>query len=323
MAKFSRILVLVASLFGTFLSPAVSAQKRKDAKDQAGLISDVNGTCWIKRGSEHERKITRRSDGGTVLRVGDKVRCDQDSSLLLELVNMRTTIEPSSRSDWTTIRRMSVMREDELSGPLDDWFEAAAALRSSPGIIYSSPSGSNGAVWPQRFVVRWIPPKGVESVWISIRDESGRQLWPADSRKGMPVPAALGELTSEDARHALSEYQKNGGRAPLVLLLVDSKGNEHDVEFSVITVHDEEILTRKLQACSDSGGMMQFICRAYYFRQLRLYTESADEYDSALKRAPESVDIRLHAIVAQRATGNNTRERELTGDLPPGAKPPE
>lgn len=211
-----------------------------------------------------------------------------------------------------------------MAGPVDDWFKLAGSLRGSPGGVYSPPAGGYGsAVLPDLFVIRWIPRKGVQDLWLRIRDQSGTQLWPQDNEQGIKVPSAAGELISEEARQALRKYCQSEGRGPLTLVVVDSKGNEGDAEFSIVSEQDEEALKNDLDVCRDQPGVMMYICRAYYFRQLKLYAETADEYEAALKLAPESVDLQLHAIAAHRCTGNYAREQELVRHLPSGIAPPE
>jgi hypothetical protein len=211
-----------------------------------------------------------------------------------------------------------------MAGPVDDWFKLAGSLRGSPGGIYSPPAGGSGsAVLPDRFIIRWIPRKGVQDLWLRIRDQSDAQLWPQDNGRGIEVPSAAGELISEEARKTLAKYRRVGEREPLTLVVVDSKGNELDAEFSIVSEQDEEALKKELGVCSSQPGLMKYICRAYYFRQLKLYAEAADEYEAALKLAPESVDLQLRAIAAHRLTGNYAREQELVRQLPSGTPPPE
>ena len=309
------ILTLAASLC------TVSGQAQQPQTEQAGFISQVKGTCWLRRGKS-TLQITLRKFGGAELRLGDKLRCDKDGSLVLELTSLRTTIEPSDQ--WTTIPRASGSRKDAMAGPVDDWFKLAGGLRGSPGGVYSPPAGGYGsAVWPDHFVIRWIPRAGGQDLWLKIRDHSGTQIWPHENEQGSQVPSAAGELISKEARQALSKYRQAGGREPLTLVVVDSKGNEGDVEFSIVSEQDEETLKNDLSVCRDQPGVTTYICRAYYFRQLKLYAEAADEYEAALKLAPESADLLLHAVAAQRSTGNYARERELVRQLPSGIAPPE
>lgn len=326
----SQRTILKVFITALALSSTAFAQQRQHEAEYAGLVSDVRGACWLMSGKV-QTKITVRKSGAKRLRVGDKVRCDQGGSLVLELISSKaplpasacsgcTTIEPSG--EWTTIRRASGLREDTMAGPVDAWFKLGGALRKPPAAVYSPPSGGNAsAVWPERFVIRWIPGSNAGVLSLSIQNEAGKKLWPQQER--MTVPSAAGELISEEARLALLNYRKNGREGPFTLVLVDPNGNQSDAQFSVISTRQEEELKNQLMMCGKEPGLMPYICRAYYFRQINLYTEAAEEYDEALKLAPDSVDLQLHAIVAHRLTGNYKREQELVRQLPPGTKPPE
>ena len=304
------------------LSLAAAAQDKRQEAEDAGFISEVKGSCWLQRGSARV-PITLSKYGGASLRVGDKVRCDEHGSLVLELRSLRTTIEPSPPDQWTTIPRPAGARTDAMAGPVDDWFKLAGGLRKLPRGVYSPPSGGYGsAVWPEHFVVRWVPRKGGQNLSLSIRDETGTRRWPQGSDHGASVRADAGELSSEEARQVLLKYRQTGRRGPLTLVVVDSEGNEDDVQFSIVSKQEEEALTSQLKSCDEQSGLMRHICRSYYFRQLDLYAEAAEEYEEALKLAPDSVDLQLHLIAAQRLTGNYAREQELISKLPRGTEPP-
>jgi hypothetical protein len=103
---------------------------------------------------------------------------------------------------------------------------------------------------------------------------------------------------------------------------VDAEGSEDDVRFSTISEQEEEVLRSRLRACDQQSGLIRYICRSYYFRQIDLFTEAAEEYEGALKLAPDSIDLQLHLIAAHRLTGNDAREQELIGKLPRGTEPP-
>jgi hypothetical protein len=314
-ARCFRLLVIL------MLSLAASAQDERGQREDAGFISEVKGSCWLQRGSARV-PITLSKYGGATLRVGDKVRCDEDGSLVLELKSLRTTIEPSPSDQWTTIPRPAGPRKDAMAGPVDDWFTLAGGLRGLSRGVYSPPSGGYGsAVWPEHFVIRWVPRKAPGSLSLSIRDESRIRLWPQSS-ECQSVRADLGELDSDEVRQVLLMYRQSGRRPPLTLVLVNSDGNEDDVPFSIISLKEAETLAGQLETCDQQSGLMHHICRSYYFRQVDLYTEAAEEYEEALKLAPDSIDLQVHLIAANQLTGNYARAQELIGKLPRGTELP-
>ncbi|MFZ0799140.1 MAG: hypothetical protein WCA13_02420 [Terriglobales bacterium] len=319
----TRPTILLAVMTFSLAASAQDSAKRAEAAP-AGIISEVSGACWLQKGHSSV-PITLKQYGGVVVYVGDKVRCDKGGRLVLELKGRRTSIEPSHSDDWTTVPESSEARKEAMAGPVDDYFKLAGAQRGVNGSVYSPPNdGSGSAVRPELFVIRWIPNEHVKKLWLRIRNQSGAQLWPEHGEGGEEVCAACGELNSATVRQALLKYQGTGDRALLTLATVDSNGHKEEVQFTVISGQEEKELRDRLEVCGKQPGLMKYICRAYEFRQLRLYTEAAAEYETALRElAPESVDLQLHAIVAHQLTGNYARADELTGKLPAGTQLPQ
>jgi hypothetical protein len=55
------------------------------------------------------------------------------------------------------------------------------------------------------------------------------------------------------------------------------------------------------------------IARAFTVHQM--FTEAAEEYEAALKYAPDSTDLLRRTIAAHQRTGNTPREKELSAHL--------
>ncbi len=239
-------------------------------------------------------------------------------------------MELEQRNDWgshailegkieswtpTRVRSQSPKPRDTMSKPLDQWFKLAGAPRGGfQTWVYSPPGGSeDGAVWPAQFVFRWLPPDTAGNISLAIRDENGRKLWPAGAEKVVRAPGATGQLFTPEVRDALLEYRKNGGHGRLTLVLTNPEDDESSIKFSVISMADEASLRSNLEECEGETGLLRAVCRAYYFNELHLYTEAADEYEAALRDiAPGSADLIRHAIVAHGMTSNVKREKELT-----------
>ena len=69
-------------------------------------------------------------------------------------------------------------------------------------------------------------------------------------------------------------------------------------------------------------GILKHTGRAYIFDSFKLINEAADEYEAALRVAPESTPLLLAAISEHQQTGNKAREEALRKRLPPGTKVP-
>jgi hypothetical protein len=53
-----------------------------------------------------------------------------------------------------------------------------------------------------------------------------------------------------------------------------------------------------------------------------MFAQAAAEYEAALARAPQSSELLMRTIVAQRKVGNSARELALTKRLPAGTEVP-
>ncbi len=291
-----------------------------------GIIQRVTGHCFLKAKMDSERPATPE----TPVLEGHSFRCEAGGKLELELRTAwgsHTVLD--GKGEWWTPTRVNGQppkSRDTMSKPLDQWFKLAGAPRGGfQTWVYSPPGGSeDGAVWPAQFVFRWLPPDTAGNISLAIRDENGRKLWPPGAEKAFRTPGATGQLLIPVVRDALLQYRNDGGHGRLTLVLTNPEDDESSVKFSVISMADEDSLQRHLEDCEGETGLLRAVCRAYYFSELHLYTEAADEYESALRDiAPESSDLIRHAIVAHGMTSNVKREKELTKLLADREKVPQ
>ena len=63
---------------------------------------------------------------------------------------------------------------------------------------------------------------------------------------------------------------------------------------------------------------MRFLCQAYAFTRRHLYTQAAEVYEDALKTSPQSVNLRIAALFAQRRAGHVARAEYHRSRLPRG-----
>lgn len=238
-------------------------------------------------------------------------------SIASRTAEVATTIDPSATP--TTILAVTKRRPAASALPLDNYFKLAGAVRAgTPSFVYSPPGGTPGsAVQPATVVLRWVPPDAPGNLKLSVRDESGAQIWPQDKSQRATVAGATGELLSPELREALAAYQTRKQRGMLTLILTTSEGDDVSVRFRVTSKEEDQMLRQQIAECNKEEGLLPYICRSYWYSQLTLYTEAAAEYEAALKDyAPESEELMRHAMVAQRLTGNYKREKALESQLP-------
>ena len=274
----------------------------------AGIIQEVSGTTYWKKSRKAKAiRLDPRSDQARILYVGEQVRSDRDGSLRLVLCDGERTI--SGQSAWVTI---SVSNECPNRKALDEYGKIAGRRRGENTQIFS-PS-NHSVVTPDLFVIRWIPSLAKCTLTLAIREKEGRPLWEEEN-----IDGSLGLWDSPKARQKLTEYRADGEDAPLLLRLTDSCANQIDVTFSLLSVAGEASLKDELRNWDKNAVRLMIpLGRASVFENYRLFPQVAEEYEAALKMAPESRDLLIRTILAHRSTGNYARETELKLRLPPG-----
>jgi hypothetical protein len=134
---------------------------------------------------------------------------------------------------------------------------------------------------------------------VGIFGERG-ELWYRDGVQG-----TLGELINDDARSKLQAYRDKGGSNPVTLLIEDSKGQKSSIQFSLLSKLEEDALTKELDNCAQlKDDLMLSLCRIAAFKERRMYSEVAREYDKALQLAPESEELLARTAEAYQAIGD-------------------
>ncbi len=173
---------------------------------------------------------------------------------------------------------------------------------------------------PENFVVRWAPVS--QKIAVSILTEAKDvTVWgPTD------VDGSAGVLKSAGASSALAAYKRKLPNARLVLTI--TFGNENDWEeahFSFLSAQQEQDLNGQLDFWTKhTDGLTLHLGRGYAYTRHKLFSEAADEYETALESAPESPYLLKDAIEADQRAGRASRVKELQSrlaSLPPAANP--
>jgi hypothetical protein len=207
---------------------------------------------------------------------------------------------------------------------LDDYGRVGGLDRGGQSKILS-PS-ENSTVVPGQFSIRWVPSAVGCTLSLTIRDVGGNLLWRRED-----VDGASGSLRDDGAVRvfdkgpgpALVSYRAETGRGPLTLQIDDSCGGENRVSFLLLSVKSEQSLERDLSSWGkEAGTLLQHLGRASVYSRYGVFQQAADEYESALRAAPESRHLLVRTIKAHRQTGNFLRARELEKRLPEGTNIP-
>lgn len=257
----------------------------------------LNGEMITRRGGEGELQVQAKPQGKA---DGAKVLGPQGG--------FGKTVTPERRN-------IAEARDGAgIQGAIENLGRAGGTRGGGAG-IYSPADG--GAVRLERLEIRWVGGGKKGTVTLRIETEDGVSLWsasPIDATAGKVLPAL-----NEGARKAVGEYRAAGGAASFTLTMVEENGSRYGVMFHVLTKQSEEELARELAEWDKEGDvLLRVIGRAYVLDRKRLYTEAAEEYEAALKVAPESESLLQAAMDANTKTGNTVRAGELRRRLAVG-----
>lgn len=302
----------VAVLFLSFAFASGTFAQNRNVPAEApveAVISRITGTILFRQGPQGSiQKLKKSTDQGKHLRAGDELKVEPGGEVIIQIFGEQKQKVITERLGWFPIPNRRLIIAAQPVGPeVKSQFGRAGRRRGSSNIILSPLR--QGVVRPSTLVFRWLPLKDTE-VSLSVRlTRDSKTLWSQSNIDGMS-----GQFTSEPARKSLRKIQKKNMSRYIEFTLMSSKA--HRVLFRVMSLDEEQLLSRELRKWE---GMVEFtrnIGRAYTFSRYRLYDEAAAEYESALADSPESIDLLRMTIRANCRAGNKIRAEELAKRLP-------
>jgi hypothetical protein len=288
----------------------------------AGIVEEIHGAVfWRPNPGAREERLDQRADAARRLYPGEQVRCARGSRLRLLLGLGRRTVYPSA---WFTIPRAAPSRSNPTRRMLDDYGRVGGLDRGEQSEILS-PSENSMAV-PGQFSIRWVPSAAGCTLSLTMRDVEGKLLWrreDVDGASGSLTDDGAGRVFNGGAREVLVSYRAENGRGPLTLQIDDSCAGEHRVSFLLLSVKSEQLLERDLSSWGkEAGTLLHHLWRASVYSRYGVFPQAADEYEAALRAAPDSRHLLIRTIKAHRQTGNFLRAQELEKRLPDGTNIP-
>lgn len=309
MKVYKAILIVLTSflVLGTFCSEVFGQSQ------VAGIIQEIKGTVyWKKNRKTKPIRLDPRHDQARIVYVGEEVRTERDGFLQLVLCDDEKKIIQGRRSAWFLISTASECPNRKAF----QTYRSIGGRKRGKGIQIFSPS-AHSAITPDLFVIRWTPGMAKCILTLAIRQMDGSPVWEEEN-----IDGSLGYWDSPQARQKLTKYREDGEEAPLRLNFIDSCANRVEISFSLLSVEKEVSLKNELQQWDKNPvKLMVHIGRAHVFETYRLFPQVTEEYEAALKLAPESHDLLVRTVWSHRNTGNYARELELISRLPPGTVP--
>jgi hypothetical protein len=273
----------------------------------AGIIREIQSpVSWRKsRHSKISSRLDPRLDQARILYANEELRVGRGGKARLILCSGPKDIPPPA--GWYTV---TVSSECPNRSALEAYGRLGGSDRNSLDTPIFSPA-EHSAVSPERFVIHWMPSVAGCTFRFAIRPREGKAIWEEES-----IDGRLGSWDSDQARQAIRKYRADGEIAPLHLMLTDSCGNQSDITFSLLSEKREAALKEDLGLWDKNPVvLMVHLGRAQVFESYRMFSEVAEEYEAALKIAPESRDLLRRAMLAHREIGNSLREEELKKSL--------
>lgn len=297
-----------------FLMSAASLSALSQDCTVAAVVKEIRGTVWLKANADTSRiKLNPKTDKGRRLCVADQVQSNSGS--VLRIGNGEVSKEIRTSSGWYTIRSLSSPASRTARNFLENYGRIGGRERGEQIPVFA-PS-PHSVVMPQKFVIRWKTAPALRTITLVIETPEG-ELWRRDA-----VAGTHGSIIPTNARRALATYRASGGEGPLFLNLIDGDGKKILVSFSLISEAGEQSLKKDLSFWdAEPVPFIAHVGRASVFTRARMFADAAEEYEEALKGAPESRDVLISTIAAHQRTGNIDRANELMKRLPPGTTVP-
>src|ERR1700685_3340468 len=176
----------------------------------------------------------------------------------------------------------------------------AGRVRANDQPIYTPPRG--GAARADDLFIRWNPWSGVDRVTISVWSKTTQQRFCCDGE----FDGKKGALESSELQKALIPLQdRNPNDRQLFLNVSASLLRDFTVQFTLLSGIEERQLEIDLAAWENKDPLLRHLGRAHVFSTYRLFTQAAEESESALALEPDSPYLLVVSIEAERQTGNS------------------
>lgn len=175
----------------------------------------------------------------------------------------------------------------------------------------------DSAVWPEHLEFKWATREQGMPASLTILDQHEATIWSEELEKRLFIE---GVWHSAEAENVLAKHEGETVYLRLVAhpeiidwysghLLNTYVGTT--VRFRVLSPSELKALNSDLSALGTAPQLLTHILRARVFEKYGMFNQVADEYEEALKLAPNSRSVLQAAISAHHRTGNVWRENEL------------
>jgi hypothetical protein len=242
---------------------------------------------------------------GMGLKGGDVVYCSGPGQVNVVLPKGKRVVD--AKHNGLPIFKITDTPEYPIIAEYLTGYGLAGATRGRPPDSRILWPEDGSVVVPEHFVARWVPV--TQKVTLTIMSEvKDVTVWGPTE-----IDGASGSLKTNEISSALASYKAKSANPKLVLTITFANASDwEEVNFSLLKGREEQELNSQLDFwAKHSDGLALHLGRGYSFTRYKLYSEAAQEYESALNAAPESPYLLEDAIRAERMAGRDSRVKEL------------
>lgn len=325
--------IAITSAFAVLAWQAVGCPCARGEDAHVGWIENVGGKCeawWRASEGSETKKLDSVRDRYQFLYPGESVRCEGSGSMTLQILD-NPPKNISMRDGWCTIHNEAAVCEKEAMPKSPDPGALNRIVDQRAFAAFGRPAGrprgfssaifcpaAESTVRAGELLFRWNEIPGEGPISLRLTDKYHTVLW-----EQADIDASATQLVSPASRKALAGYRDKGRAGPFTVILTKEGTAQPPVTFSIVSADEDRDLDGKLANCEKSKGLLRSVCRAFEFSQREMWNDAAEEYETALKLAPESRDLLLAALAVEISIGNGRRAAELRAKLPAGTAVPE
>ncbi|HEV7643518.1 MAG TPA: hypothetical protein VGO50_06180 [Pyrinomonadaceae bacterium] len=290
-----------------------------EAQTKVGFIMSLkNATATLKHRDGKTENLTEK-DFYRVLTIDHKLKVGKNGQMQIWLCDNSRPLVPPGK--WFSVPSNIIC--SKRSGPskrelLENVFSIGARHMTpqrgdNDFILFPTESMElTDTLRPKTAILRWAAFNGKLRLKITVIGDDTLH-WEQDD-----VPGAENFYTSDSLRLFLEKVRERNQDAKLKLTInavFDNQQAENNAIFTIFPKNRETSLQEELAGVKEDNSLLLHLFRADIFASYGLRIETADEFEEALKLAPESVELLNATATAEEQAGNLTRSRELMNRL--------
>jgi hypothetical protein len=283
------------------------------AQESVGTIISLNGTARLKE-PDGRVVLLNGKNYARSLQPNQKLRVDRNGQMQITLCDRPANLSiPSDR--WYIVPPYTICSTTANSKKRDvlsSFFDIAARHRGEDDFILFPVQAdeTTDVIRAETAAFRWASStKARITLSISVVGSESMK-WEQSAISGEDGSYASDSLTA-----FLKDVRKKQPNTTLKLKIQTSLNTENSTTFQILSLENEEALKREIANVDETNRLLFHLSRAAIYLRYRLLIDGAEEYEQALKLAPESIDLLKATAALEEQTGNLKRFNELQNIL--------